>query len=159
MAQDYALFPHLSARDNIAFGLHAQGIPAAEIEPRVTAALERFDLTTFAERRPGELSGGQRQRIALARALILEPRLLLLDEPLSALDLRTRRAVRGELKRLLAELPCHTVLVTHSPVEALAMGGRVAVLEAGRIAAIGTPDELRRDSRSEYVAEFLGSGS
>ncbi|MGH7741275.1 MAG: ABC transporter ATP-binding protein [Candidatus Eiseniibacteriota bacterium] len=157
VAQDYALFPHLNARENVAFGLHAQRLPSAEIAPRVAATLERFGITALAERRPGELSGGQRQRVALARALILEPRLLLLDEPLSALDLRTRRTVRGELQRLLAEVTCNTVMVTHSPAEALAMGGRVAVLEEGRVAAIGTPDELRRDARSEYVKEFLGS--
>jgi molybdate transport system ATP-binding protein len=157
VAQDYALFPHLSAHDNIAFGLQASGLRAAEIEPRVAAALDRFGLSALASRRPGELSGGQRQRVALARALILEPRLLLLDEPLSALDLRTRRVVRGELKRLLAEIPCITVMVTHSPAEALAMGGRVAVLEAGHIVGIGTPGELRLESRSDYVAEFLGS--
>jgi molybdate transport system ATP-binding protein len=157
VAQDYALFPHLSARENIAFGLRAQNRPATEIAARVAGTLERFGLESFAGRRPGELSGGQRQRVALARALILGPRLLLLDEPLSALDLRTRRVVRGELKRLLAEVPCITVLVTHSPAEALAMGGRVAVLEAGRIAAMGTPDQLRRNSGSDYVAEFLGS--
>ena len=157
VAQDYALFPHLSARDNVAFGLRASGLRASEVEPRVTAALDRFGLSALAPRRPGELSGGQRQRVALARALILEPRLLLLDEPLSALDLRTRRVVRGELRRLLAEIPCITVMVTHSPAEALAMGGRVAVLEAGRIVGIGTPGELRLESRSDYVAEFLGS--
>ena len=157
VAQDYALFPHLSARENVAFGLRALGLSAAEIASRVAAALEQFALTEFANRRSGELSGGQRQRVALARALILEPRLLLLDEPLSALDLRTRRTVRGELKRLLAETPCITVLVTHSPAEALALGGRVAVLEAGRIVGVGTPEQLLRDSPSEYVAEFFGS--
>jgi molybdate transport system ATP-binding protein len=155
VAQDYALFPHLSARDNVAFGLRALGLKPAGIRARVGAALERFALSEFADRRPGELSGGQRQRVALARALILEPRLLLLDEPLSALDLRTRRAVRAELQRLLAEIPCMTVLVTHSPAEALALGRRVAVLEAGRIVGMGTPDQLRAGSRSEYVQEFF----
>jgi molybdate transport system ATP-binding protein len=155
VAQDYALFPHLSARGNLAFGLRAQGLKPAEVQARVTAALERFTLSELANRRPGELSGGQRQRVALARALILEPRLLLLDEPLSALDLRTRRAVRAELQRLLAEIPCMTVLVTHSPAEALALGRRVAVLEAGRIVGMGTPDQLRAGSRSEYVQEFF----
>jgi len=156
VAQDYALFPHLSARENVAFGLRAQGLPRAAIEARVAASLERFGLAELADRRPAELSGGQRQRTALARALILEPRLLLLDEPLSALDLRTRRKVRVELKRLLEEVPCMTVLVTHSPAEALALGRRVAVMESGRIVGIGTPEELRRDPRSDYVAEFLG---
>jgi molybdate transport system ATP-binding protein len=157
VAQDYALFPHLSARENVAFGLRALGLGHEEIAPRVSAALDRFGIADLAARRPGELSGGQRQRVALARALILEPRLLLLDEPLSALDLRTRRVVRGELKRLLAEIPCITVLVTHNPAEAIAMGGRVAVLEAGHIVGIGTPGELRLEARSDYVAEFLGA--
>jgi molybdate transport system ATP-binding protein len=158
VAQDYALFPHLSARDNLAFGLRALRVPREQIEQRVTATLERFGLAALAERRPGELSGGQRQRVALARALILEPRLLLLDEPLAALDLMTRRTVGGELQSLLRETPCVTLLVTHSPLEALALGDRVAVLESGRIVGLGTPDELRRSATSEYVTEFLRSG-
>ena len=156
VAQDYALFPHLSAAGNVAFGLAAQGVPAREVTARVAAALERLSVADLAGRRPGELSGGQQQRVAMARALVLEPRLLLLDEPLSALDVQTRRTVRGELRRLLAELPCTTVYVTHSPAEALAFGERITVLEAGRVSQSGTRDDLMRHPRSRYVAEFLG---
>jgi len=156
VAQDYALFPHLSAAENVAFGLRAQGIAASATASRVAAALERLGIGALAKRRPHELSGGQQQRVAIARAIVLEPRLLLLDEPLSALDVQTRRAIRGELRRLLAELPCTTFYVTHSPAEALAFGEQIAVLEAGRISQSGTRDDLMRHPRSPYVAEFLG---
>jgi molybdate transport system ATP-binding protein len=156
VAQDYALFPHLSAADNVAFGLRAQGTPTRDMATRVGDALERVGIGALARRRPHELSGGQQQRVALARALVLEPRLLLLDEPLSALDAQTRRAVRGELRRLLADLPCSTVYVTHSPAEALAFGQQITVLEAGRVSQSGTRDDLMRHPRSGYVAEFLG---
>ncbi|HEX5633717.1 MAG TPA: ATP-binding cassette domain-containing protein, partial [Gemmatimonadales bacterium] len=118
VAQDHALFPHLTASQNVAFGLRSQGVPPHETAERVQAALERLGVAALAERRPRELSGGQQQRVALARALVLEPRLLLLDEPLSALDVQSRRAIRGELRRLLASLPCVTVYVTHQPAEA-----------------------------------------
>src|SRR5581483_1028770 len=111
--QDYALFPHLDVFENVAFGLRAGGSSHGTIEERVTSTLVRFRLEQFAHRRPSQLSGGQQQRVALARALVLEPAVLLLDEPLSALDLRTRQSTRGELKRLLAELTCITVYVTH----------------------------------------------
>jgi molybdate transport system ATP-binding protein len=154
--QDYALFPHLCAADNVAFGLRAQGMRAGEAASRAASALERVGLAALARRRPHELSGGQQQRVALARAIVLEPRLLLLDEPLSALDVTTRRTVRGELRRLLAELPCSTVYVTHSPAEALAFGQRITVLEAGRVTQSGTREAFMREPRSAYVAEFLG---
>jgi molybdate transport system ATP-binding protein len=156
LAQDYALFPHLSVRGNVAFGLRAQGLHRRVVHDRVDAVLGRLGLADLAGRRPDQLSGGQRQRVALARALVLEPRLLLLDEPLSALDLQTRRAVRGELRRTLAGLPCATVYVTHNPVEAIAFGNRIAVLEAGTITQVGAPYELLRRPRSPYVAEFMG---
>jgi molybdate transport system ATP-binding protein len=156
LAQDYALFPHLSVQANVGFGLGAQGLHRRSIRSRVDATLERVGLGDLASRRPDQLSGGQQQRTALARALVLEPRLLLLDEPLSALDLQTRRAVRGELRRTLAGLPCATVYVTHNPVEAIVFGDRIAVLEAGRISQVGAPDELLRRPRSPYVAEFMG---
>jgi molybdate transport system ATP-binding protein len=154
--QDYALFPHLDVAENVAFGLRAQGRRGPSVRARAAAALERLGVAALAARRPGELSGGQRQRVALARALVLEPELLLLDEPLSALDLQTRRAVRGELRRLLSGLPCVTVYVTHSPVEALVFGDRVTVLEDGRASQTGTRDDLLRHPRSTYVAEFMG---
>jgi len=105
---------------------------------------------------PGQLSGGQQQRVAIARAIVLEPRLLLFDEPLSALDASSRRAIRGELRRLLADLPCSTLYVTHSPAEALALGERITVLEAGRVSQSGAREDLMRHPRSAYVAEFLG---
>jgi len=154
--QDLALFPHLPVLDNVAFGLRARGERGSRARARAREALARVGVADLAARRPGQLSGGQQQRVALARALAGEPRLLLLDEPLSALDLPTRRAVRGELRRLLAELPCTTVLVTHNAVEALLFGDRIAVLEGGRIAQEGNRDELLRRPRSGYVAEFMG---
>ena len=156
VAQDYALFPHLTAAENVGFGLGAQRVPARATASRVAAALERLGVGALAPRRPHELSGGQQQRVAIARAIVLEPRVLLLDEPLSALDVQTRRAIRGELRRLLAELPCSTLYVTHSPAEALAFGERITVLEAGRVTQQGSRDDLMRHPRSSYVAEFLG---
>ncbi len=156
VAQDYALFPHLTAAENVAFGLRAQGIPARGVGPRVAAALERLGIAALAQRRPHGLSGGQQQRVAIARAIVLDPLLLLLDEPLSALDVQTRRTIRSELRRLLAELPCTTLYVTHSPAEALAFGEAITVLEAGRISQSGTREDLMRHPRSPYVAEFLG---
>jgi molybdate transport system ATP-binding protein len=156
VAQDYALFPHLSARENVAFGLRAQGLARQDVSARVEAALERFGLGALATRRPDQLSGGQQQRVALARALVLDPAVLLLDEPLSALDVVTRRAVRGELRRTLEGLACVTLLVTHLPSEALAFGDRIAVLEDGRVTHAGPRDEFGSEPRSRYLAEFLG---
>ena len=154
--QDLALFPHLTVRENVGFGLRASKWPDAEVRGRVDALLERFGITPLADRRPGTISGGERQRVALGRALALEPRLLLLDEPFASLDLPTRRGMRGEMRRLLSGLPCVTVFVTHDPMEALAFGDRIAVLEDGRATQVGDRDELLRHPRSAYVAEFLG---
>jgi molybdate transport system ATP-binding protein len=156
VTQDVALFPHLSAAENVGFGLRAQGVPAAERRQRTAEALERLGIAALAARKPRELSGGQQQRVAIARAIVLEPRLLLLDEPLSALDATSRRAIRAELRRLLNELPCMTVYVTHSPAEALSFGERITVLESGRVSQTGTREDLMRSPRSPYVAEFLG---
>ena len=156
VAQDYALFPHLSVYENVAFGLRASRVADALLGARVKTALRRLGVLEFAQRRPHELSGGQQQRVAIARAIVLEPRLLLLDEPLSALDLKTRTEIRGELRRLLEELPCRTVYVTHSPTEAMAFGEQIAVLEGGRVSQHGSRDELMRHPRSAYVAAFLG---
>ena len=155
--QDYALFPHLSVADNVGFGLRASGVPRRDIAARSTAMLERLGVLELAGRRVADLSGGQQQRVALARALVLEPEVLLLDEPLSALDLRTRRSVRGELRRLLRGLPCCTLYVTHNPVEAMFFGERLVVLERGRITQAGTRDDLLRHPRSAYVAELVGT--
>ena len=155
--QEYALFPHLSVFENAAFGLRAQGgVPDRVIRQRVSRTLERLGIAELAPRRPRSLSGGQQQRLALARALVLEPKLLLLDEPLAALDLQTRREVRTELRRILTELPCVTLFVTHSPLEALAFGSRIAVIEDGRIVQRGTRDDLLRHPRTGYVAELMG---
>jgi len=159
VAQDYALFPHLTVEDNVAFGLEAQHRPAAEARTRAQAMLSQLGIAALAKRRPAELSGGQQQRAALARALVLEPRLLLLDEPLSALDLQTRRAVRDELRRLLVTLSCVTIYVTHSPAEAMALGDWIAVLEHGRIVQHGPPRELASRPASPYVAELIGVGA
>ena len=155
--QDYALFPHLTVRDNVGFGLRARGDRGAEPRRRADEALERLGVASLAALRPHQLSGGQQQRVALARALVLEPDILLLDEPLAALDPPTRRAVRAELRRLLAGLPCASVFVTHSPAEALAFGERIVVLESGRVTQQGTRENLLREPRTRYIAEFLGT--
>jgi molybdate transport system ATP-binding protein len=154
--QDYALFPHLSVFENVAFGLRAQGLPDRVVRPRVTAVLEQMAAADLAARSAARLSGGQQQRVAVARALVLEPRLLLLDEPLAALDLQTRAQVRAELRRWLAGLTCVTLFVTHSPFEALLFGDRIAVVENGRIAQQGSREELLRHPRTEYVARLMG---
>ena len=155
--QDYALFPHLSVRENVGFGLRASGERGRALVERVDRALERLGVSALGERRPHQLSGGQQQRVALARALVLEPLVLLLDEPLAALDLPTRRPIRGELRRLLSELSCVSVFVTHSPAEALAFGERIAVLESGRITQQGPRASLLHQPRTRYVADFLGT--
>jgi molybdate transport system ATP-binding protein len=154
--QDFALFPHLDVFENVAFGLRSQGLEGRWVQARVSEGLERLGIPDLARRRPDELSGGQRQRVAVARALVIEPPVLLLDEPLSALDLATRRTLRSELRRLLAELPCSTIYVTHAPMEAAAFGDRILVLEEGRGTQIGSRDELLRHPKSAYVAEFMG---
>ena len=154
--QDYALFPHLTVLENVAFGLRAEGRPAAELRDRVRAQLARLSITDLADRHPRDLSGGQQQRVALARALVLEPKVLLLDEPLSALDLRTRQLVRAELRQLLSNLTCATLYVTHHPLEAIVFGNRIAALEDGKVTQIGTREDLLRHPRSSYVAAFLG---
>ena len=156
VAQDYALFPHLTVSENVGFGLRARGVSRRAARSRVDATLERMGLAALALRRPAELSGGQQQRVALARATVTEPRLLLLDEPLSALDVGTRQAVRGELRALLAQLACATVFVTHSPLDATVFGESIAVLERGALTQVGGRDELLRHPRSPYVATLLG---
>jgi molybdate transport system ATP-binding protein len=155
--QDYALFPHLSVFDNVAFGPRASGMPSRRVSEVVGQALELVGVTELARRRPQELSGGQQQRAALARALALQPAVLLLDEPLSSLDLQTRRALRVELRGLLARLPCITVYVTHSPVEALVLSDQIVVLDQGRVAQAGNRTALLRYPRTPFVAELVGT--
>jgi molybdate transport system ATP-binding protein len=154
--QDALLFPHLTVTANVAFGLRTRGVGPADRTAAAEAWLDRVGLAGFGGRRPAELSGGQAQRVALARALVGDPALLLLDEPLSALDARTRLTVRAELRRHLADFAGSTVLITHDPVDALALADRVVVLEEGRAVQEGTPDDVSRRPRTDYVARLVG---
>jgi molybdate transport system ATP-binding protein len=154
--QDYLLFPNLSALENVAFGLRARGTPRAEARRRAAAWLERVGLADHAGSRPRALSGGQAQRVALARALVSGPRLLLLDEPLAALDAASRAEVRRDLRRHLASFGGTRLLVTHDPLEAIALADRLVVLERGHITQTGTPDQVSARPRSRYVAELVG---
>jgi molybdate transport system ATP-binding protein len=154
--QDYRLFPHLSVLDNVAFAPRARGAGRREARLEATAVLSQLGLSELADRRPGRLSGGQAQRVALARAIASRPRLLLLDEPLSALDARTRLEIRAELRRHLATFPGPTVLVTHDPLEAMVLADRVLVLEGGRAVQSGAPSAVARRPATEYVARLVG---
>jgi molybdate transport system ATP-binding protein len=154
--QDHALFPHLSALENVAFGLRARGVRRREAARRSREWLERVGMANNAGARPSALSGGQTQRVALARALVLDPRVLLLDEPLSALDASTRVDTRRELRRHLEAHEGARVVVTHDPVDAMTLGDRVVVLEAGRVVQAGSLTELRERPRSRYVADLVG---
>jgi spermidine/putrescine ABC transporter ATP-binding subunit len=155
--QDYALFPHLSVARNVAFGLERQRLPKAEIGSRVENALALVGLADKAERRPHELSGGQRQRVALARAIVRRPKVLLLDEPLSALDANLREAMQVELKHLHEKLGLTFVMVTHDQTEALVMSDRIVLMKSGRISQMGTPADLYDRPASPYVASFIGT--
>jgi molybdate transport system ATP-binding protein len=155
--QSYLLFDHLSAAENVAFGLRARGMRKAAATARSTQWLARVGLADFAAARPRELSGGQAQRVALARALATEPRVLLLDEPLAALDVQTRREVRRDLRDHLASFDGMRLLVTHDPIDAYALASRVAILDAGRLVQTGTIAEVTAHPRSRYVAELVGT--
>ena len=157
--QHYALFPHLDVRANVAFGLESLGVRGGELDRRVERALALVDLAGFGARRIGQLSGGQQQRVALARALAPEPRVLLLDEPLSNLDPTLRERTRRELRELIHRLGITTVLVTHEQDEAFELGDRVAVMRAGRLEQVGTPDELYGAPVNLFVAGFVGRSS
>ncbi len=157
--QSYSLFPHLRVTENTAFGLRRRGVGRAEANRRATDALALVGLADFADRYPHQLSGGQQQRVALARALVTEPRVLLLDEPLSALDAKVRVQLRDEIRRLQLRLGITTVFVTHDQEEALAVSDRIAVMNAGRIEQIGTPEELYLRPATPYVASFVGLSS
>ncbi|MDT8343402.1 MAG: ABC transporter ATP-binding protein [Thermohalobaculum sp.] len=157
--QDYALFPHLNVRDNVAYGLMVKKVPRPERHARAEEALALVKLAGFGERRPGQLSGGQRQRVALARALVNRPRVLLLDEPLGALDLKLREQMQEELKALQQALGITFVFVTHDQGEALSMADRVAVFNAGRIVQVGAPAEIYERPRTRFVADFVGSSN
>jgi putative spermidine/putrescine transport system ATP-binding protein len=154
--QDYALFPHMSVAENIGYGLRVKGVPGPEREKRVQRALDMVRLSALGRRRPNQLSGGQRQRVALARAVINEPEVLLLDEPLGALDLKLRQEMQIELKQIQKEVGITFVYVTHDQEEALTMSDRVAVMANGQIEQIGTPVEVYEQPASEFVAGFIG---
>jgi len=157
--QSYALFPFLSVFDNVAFGLRYARVTKAELRTRVGDALSLVSMYSFASRRPGQLSGGQQQRVALARALVLNPAVLLLDEPLGALDAKLRRSLKVELKALQERVGITFLYVTHDQEEALTMSDRLAVLDAGRIAQVGTPRQVYEEPADSYVADFLGAAN
>jgi putative spermidine/putrescine transport system ATP-binding protein len=157
--QDYALFPHLNVLDNVSYGLMVKGVGKAERHREAATALELVKLPGYGERRPGQLSGGQRQRVALARALVNRPKVLLLDEPLGALDLKLRETMQEELKSLQKSLGITFVFVTHDQGEALSMADRVAVFDHGRIMQVGAPEDIYQRPRSRFVADFVGSSN
>lgn len=157
--QNYALFPHLTVADNVAFGLRARGLPRAEVRQRVAEALAMLRIAELVARRPEQLSGGQKQRVALARALVNEPRVLLMDEPLSALDAQLRAEVQLELKSLQRRLGTTFLLVTHDQEEAMVVSDRVLVMQRGRIVQEGGPEDVYLRPRTRAVAAFLGAGN
>ncbi|HKQ16788.1 MAG TPA: polyamine ABC transporter ATP-binding protein [Steroidobacteraceae bacterium] len=157
MFQSYALFPHMTVEQNVAFGLKQDGVPKAEIVSRVADMLNLVKLTQFAKRKPHQLSGGQRQRVALARSLVKRPKLLLLDEPLGALDKKLREHTQFELVNLQEQLGVTFIVVTHDQEEAMTLSSRIGVMEAGRIVQTGTPKDIYEYPNCKYVAEFIGN--
>lgn len=157
--QDYALYPQMSVRDNLSFGLKMGKVPRDEIRRRVDSAAEALDIGELLARKPRELSGGQRQRVALGRALVRQPKVFLMDEPLSNLDAKLRAQTRGEIKRLQQEVGTTTVYVTHDQVEAMTMGDRIAVMSQGRLEQVGDPDTVYTRPANTFVASFIGSPS
>ncbi len=157
--QDYALFPHLNILDNVAYGLMVKGVGRQERQKAAEDALAMVKLPGYGVRRPGQLSGGQRQRVALARALVNKPKVLLLDEPLGALDLKLREQMQEELKSLQKSLGITFVFVTHDQGEALSMADRIAVFNDGKIQQLGTPEEVYKQPKTRFVADFVGSSN
>jgi spermidine/putrescine ABC transporter ATP-binding subunit len=157
MFQSYALFPHMTVRQNLSYGLEMERLPRKEIRARVDETLASTDLTALAGRKPDQLSGGQKQRVALARALVKRPRVLLLDEPLGALDKKLRERMQLELKRLQHEAGITFVIVTHDQEEALVMADRMAILKDGKLLQAGTPDEIYEAPADRFVANFIGT--
>ena len=155
--QSYAVFPHMTVADNVAYGLKIDRVPQPQRADRVQEALELVQLGRLADRKPDQLSGGQRQRVALARALVKKPKVLLLDEPLSALDAKLREAMRFELSQLQQKVGITFIMVTHDQTEALAIASRIAVMNKGSIAQLGTPSDLYEFPASRFVADFIGS--
>jgi spermidine/putrescine transport system ATP-binding protein len=157
--QQYSLFPHMSVEENVLFGLQMRNVPTAKAKKRVAAMLELVQLEDFAQRLPSQLSGGQQQRVALARALAPEPEVLLLDEPLSALDLKLRQAMRIELKQIQEEAGITFIFVTHDQEEALTMSDRIAVMSAGNVQQIGSPHDIYEAPVNRFVADFIGESN
>ena len=157
MFQSYALFPHMTVESNVAFGLKQEGVQKAELKDRVHAALELVQMARFAKRKPHQLSGGQQQRVALARSLVKRPKLLLLDEPMSALDKQIRQRTQIELVNILDSVGVTCIMVTHDQEEAMTMAGRLAVMSEGQIVQLGTPHEVYEYPNSRFSAEFIGS--
>jgi putative spermidine/putrescine transport system ATP-binding protein len=154
--QSYALFPHLSVYENVAFGLRLKGMKGAELDAKVQSGIASVGLAKFAERKPAELSGGQQQRVALARSMVMEPKVLLLDEPLSNLDARLRLEMRTELQRVQRETGVTMIFVTHDQAEALSLADRIVVMKNGAIEQIGTPEDIYNRPTSSFVADFVG---
>ncbi|RKT99513.1 polyamine ABC transporter ATP-binding protein [Burkholderia sp. Nafp2/4-1b] len=157
MFQSYALFPHMSVEANVAYGLKQEGTPKAELKERVAAALELVQMSKYAKRKPHQLSGGQQQRVALARSLVKRPKVLLLDEPMSALDKQIRQRTQIELVNILKKVGVTCIMVTHDQEEAMTMANRLAVMSEGQIVQIGTPNEVYEYPNSRFSAEFIGS--
>jgi putative spermidine/putrescine transport system ATP-binding protein len=157
--QDYALFPHMSIRDNVAYGLMVQGVDKAERRQRADEMLELVRLSAVGDRRPAQISGGQRQRVALARALIKQPQVLLLDEPLGALDLKLREQMQTELKALQRQLGITFLFITHDQHEALSMSDRIGVFNQGRLEQVGTPRTIYNHPSTRFVADFVGAAN
>ena len=157
--QSYALFPHLNVWDNVAFGLRMKHVPEADVKPRVQQAIEMVALVGMEQRKPTQMSGGQRQRVALARAIVNRPKVLLLDEPLSALDAKLRHAMQVELKRLQQKIGITFIFVTHDQEEALTMSDRIAVINKGKVEQLGTVDEIYHRPKTTFVANFIGEAN
>lgn len=157
--QNYALFPHMNVEDNVGYGLKIRKVPKAEIAERVSEMLKLVQLEEYGKRMPDQLSGGQRQRIAIARAVVNEPKVLLLDEPLGALDLKLRRQMQQELKRLQKQLGITFIYITHDQEEAINMSDRIAVMNQGVLEQVGTPNEIYYHPKTSYVADFVGNAN
>ena len=157
--QNYAIFPHLTVRENVAYGLKARKMPAKEIKPKVDEALELVQISHLADRKPNELSGGQQQRVALARAFVIEPSVLLMDEPLSNLDAKLRVQMRSVIKKLQRRLGITTIYVTHDQEEALTMSDTVVVMNGGKVQQIGTPEDIYNEPKNAFVADFIGDSN
>jgi putrescine transport system ATP-binding protein len=157
MFQSYALFPHLSIWENVAFGLKREGLPKADVQRRTDEMLALVQLTPYAQRKPHQLSGGQQQRVALARSLAKKPKLLLLDEPLGALDKKLREQTQFELVNIIESVGVTVVMVTHDQEEAMTMANRIAIMSKGRVLQVGTPEEIYEHPRNKFVADFIGN--